>query len=272
MSAAFHNQISVLIRFSYPAASGFRAAREGVDQARRLLYDPARLARRFRLFETLALPSLLAQSARDFTTIVLIGEDMPATARTRLQALLAPLHGARIVALPPLPMFGATRRAYDAALDPHATHLTSVRLDDDDAISTDLVARLKAMVPGAVALMGAQEPLVISHQNGLFAEIAPSGNRVYGVVERSPLGIGLAMVAPVGRRDTIFSRNHRLLGQFYGCLSDAVIPAFIRTVHRDNDAEPHASGQVFDLSDAQADTLLQTRFATTLDALRALPA
>ena len=267
-----HNQISLLIRFSYPAQSGFRAARAGIDEARALLYDPARLERRFRLFETLTLPSLLAQSHRDFTTILLVGKDMPRPARERLEALLAPLPGAQVIALPPLPMFGATRRAFDRVLDPAATHLTSVRLDDDDAISTDLVARLQALAPRAAALFGAQEPVVLSHQRGCFLELAPGGNRLYGVVERTPLGIGLAMVAPVARRDTIYSRNHRLLGQFYNCVADAETPAFIRSVHRDNDADPHASGQVFDLPDSEAEALLRGRFAVSLDTLRALPA
>lgn len=267
-----HNQVSVLIRFSYLARTGFRLARQGIDQARALLYDPERLERRFRLFEQLALPSLLAQSRRDFTTIVLIGKDLPRPARLRLQALLEPLPDARLVALPPLPMFGATRRAFDRALDPAATHLTSVRLDDDDAISTDLVARLHALAPRAAALIGDGEPVVISHQNGCYLEIAPGGNRLYGVVERTPLGIGLAMLSPVTRRDTIYSRNHRLLGQFYNCISDAVTPAFIRTVHRDNDADPRASGPSFDLTDAEADALLRERFAVSFDTLRALPA
>ncbi len=270
MSAPFRNQINILVRFSYLAESGFRVSLGGIDAARTTLYDTARLERRFALFEGLALPSLMAQSERDFTLTVLTGTDLPRPAMERLRALIAPLADAQIVALPPLPMFAATRRALDRTQRRGITHLTSVRMDDDDAIDTGLVARLAQLSAQGTAMMGAEHPLVIAHQNGLFLELSPSGNRAYGVVERFPIGIGLAMVTPAALRDTIFSRNHRLLPQFYTCLSDVVTPSFIRSVHVDNDADPKPSGQVFEHSDAEIDALLKARFATNLVRLRAL--
>ncbi|MGY6534900.1 MAG: glycosyltransferase [Pararhodobacter sp.] len=264
------NRIAVLVRFSYPAATGTRATLQGPEAARRLLYDPARLERRFALFQALTLPSLLAQTDSDFTTLFLIGADFPMPARRRLAAMVAPLADSRLVALPPLPHFAATRRAFDRALDNQLTHLTTVRLDDDDAMSNDLIARLRSAIGPVLALSGADAPAVISFQNGLYLEIAAQGNRLYRVIERTPLGIGLAMVAPLPRRDTIFSRNHRLLPQFFNTWSDATRPAFIRSVHRDNDSDPSATGQTVELSDNDLRAVLSAHFAVSLENLRAL--
>lgn len=271
MPAEFRNRIVVLIRFSYLAESGFRMSRDGPDAARRRLYDPARLERRFRLFQTLALPSLAAQDFTDFDLVVLTGSDFPETALARLRACLSPLANARIVTQPPLTVFAATRRAFDHVLTDDTTHLTSVRMDDDDAIATDLIGRIHDLAPRAIA-MSAGRPAVVAHNSGLFLDIAPGGNTLRAGVELTPVSVGPALIAPASHRETIHSRNHRLLPQFFDCWTDAATPAYIRTIHRDNDSRPHETGQTLAMNDARIDRLLQTRFATTRAALMAIPA
>jgi hypothetical protein len=262
-------QVSVLIRFSYVSQNGFRAALGGTGSSRALLYDPARLERRFALFEALALPSLLRQTDPDFTAVFLIGKDFPAEARQRLARLTAPLANARIVALPPLPMFRATKLAYERTRRPGYTHLATSRLDDDDALALDVIARLKAMI-GPLAAISDDQPVVIAFNSGFFLEVGQADSRVYQVIERAPLGIAATLVAPIEHPATIFSRNHRHLGQFFNLYTDAVTPAFIRSVHRDNDSEPFASGQVITHDDAALQGLLTGRFAQSLDMLRAI--
>lgn len=269
------NHIAVLVRFSYPAASGTRATTDGPGAARCLLYDPARLARRFALFEALTLPSLLAQTDTDFTTIFLIGADFPQPQRQRLARLIAPLADARLVPLRPLPHFKATRRAFDLALRNRLTgagltHLTTVRLDDDDAIANDLIARIRTTAAALLALPGGNTPRVISFHHGLYLEISARGCRFFRAIERLPLAVATAMVTPISQRDSVFSRNHRLLPQFYNCWSDISRPAFIRTIHCDNDSNPSASGQLTELSQQQARALIDARFNLPPERLRAL--
>ena len=98
------------------------------------LYAPDRMERRFRMFEKLALPSLLAQTDDDFRMVFLIGRSLPDLWRDRLTDLIAPLRGARVVALPSMPHYKAIRRAFAMALPDTATHVTGFRLDDDDAM------------------------------------------------------------------------------------------------------------------------------------------
>lgn len=268
MPRRFRNQIIGLIRFSYPAENGFSRTAPTPAALEAMLYAPERLELRFHLFSQLTLPSLLAQTDSEFTTVVLIGKSFPDAARQRLTTLLAPLQGAKIVALPPLPHYYATRRAFASATQGRATHLTGFRLDDDDAIDRDHIARMRQRSEGLLRLLGPDLPFVTGSNRGYFLERRPDDNRLVRVVEKAPLGIGLALTAPAGTGENIFRRNHRLAPQFYNAFTDAETPAFIRSVHADNDSDAHASGLAEPIGWGEANQLIERDFPFTTDALR----
>jgi len=269
MARGFRNQIVGLVRFSYPAQGGFAKRPAASVSVEAQLYDPARLERRFHLFEHLTLPSLLAQTDPDFQTLFVIGIDLPEPARDRLQAAIAPLRGAVIVALEPMPHYGATQKAFAVLRDARASHVTSFRLDDDDALDCGFIARLRATV-AALRPVAADRPLVIGANRGFFLRQAPGGNELFDVVEKLPLGIGLAMVVPQVSEENIFRRNHRLLPQFYSTFTDTETPAFIRSIHPDNDSEPHGSGVDHKMTEVQIAAAIAAHFPFTMAQLKSL--
>jgi Putative rhamnosyl transferase len=270
MPDPFRNQIAGLIRFSFPSTDGFTRSRPASTLAHDGLYAPERLDARFRLFERLTLPSLMAQTDPDFQVGVLIGADLPDASADRLQALLAPLKAARMIALPTGAHFSSTQRAFEGMAQDHATHLTGFRLDDDDAIDRDFIARLRERSGVLAPLHGLSRPVCIGCNRGLQLTLDKAGNRLVAVTERMPIGIGLAMTAPKGFRESIFRRNHRILPQFYSTFTDAEVPAFIRTVHADNDSNPHASGVTAALTPTEADAVLAAHFPFSYDDLMAV--
>ncbi|MDD7972143.1 glycosyltransferase [Roseinatronobacter alkalisoli] len=263
-------QIIVVIRFSYVALSGFRLSRNGEQDVRALLYASDRLERRFRMFEALTLPSLLAQTDPDFTTAVLVGADFPHPWKKRLEALLRPLADARIISLPPLSNFKATKKALDRCTSSKASHVVSMRLDDDDAISNDCIAETRRTIPPLLQISGAENPAIIAFNCGLFLEQRAAGNTLYGVNEKTPLGIGMSMVAPRGARPTIFSTDHRMVHTRWNCFTDGMTPRFIRTVHADNDSSGFMSGTRVEHSDDELDAILAQRFPFSRQALMTL--
>lgn len=265
-----HNRIVGMVRFSYPAENGFSATLKDADADRARLFDTDRLLARFHLFEALTLPSLRAQTDGDFGLCVLAGEGLPDWARDRLQAGLADLPGAQIVTLPVMKHYQATQAAFDRMLQPQDTHLTSFRLDDDDAVDRDLVARLRRLSQGLTDLAGPDRMLAIGFNRGFFLEVSPEGNRLYDVVEKLPLGIGLALTAPVASRENVFRRNHRLLPQFFTTYTDADTPAFIRTVHTGNDSDAHVTGQRDQMKPGRIAREIAARFPFTMDELLAI--
>jgi hypothetical protein len=258
------NRIVGLVRFSYPSIGGF--AHASPDPAR-FLYDPARLDRRFRLFEALCLPALRAQTDPDFDIVFLVGKDMPSAARKRLDAALSPLRRAQVVALPALQHYPALRQAYGAVEIGSAETLTTFRLDDDDALACDYIARLRALSVGLTGLCPPEAPLTLSFHRGFL--LHPDGG-LSEVVEKLPPASGSAMIAPSGHRDNIYRRNHRLLPQFFSHFSDAGRPAFLRSIHEDNDSSPHASGLSTPLAPQEAAAALGEAFPFALDSLRGL--
>lgn len=256
----FRNRIVGLVRFSYPSLTGF--VRQDEDSARNiaLLYDRPRLEARFQLFERYALPSLKAQTDSGFETVVLVGERFPDWAHRRLVADLADLPGAQIVALPPMQHYPATQAAFGMVPDDDCTHLTSFRLDDDDAIDIHHVARLRRMADGMLRVLDPGKPFCIGHNRGLFLNLSGPTSTWTEVHEKLPLGVGLAMCAPVARRENIFRRNHRLLSMFYTTLTDSNAVAYIRTIHSGNDSEAKPSGSSKEIAPAALAKVLHTSF------------
>lgn len=268
MTTKFQNQIIGLMRFSYPSKGGFVKSDDDPEVLETRLYDPARLERRFQLFERLTMPSLLAQSDTDFAMIFLIGRSLPDVWRDRLHDAIAPLAGARVVALTSLPHYLAVRRAFAMAEQDSATHVTGFRLDDDDALDRDHIARMRRTVAALLPVAGMDAPLVTGSNRGYFLERKPGGNTIFEVVEKTPIGIGLAMTTPKGVQENIFRRNHRFCGQYYNTYTDANVPAFIRTVHSDNDSDPHASGKIEKCSWEDAAPLIEAHFPFTAETLQ----
>jgi len=271
MAQRFRNEIVGLMRFSYPSKGGFVKG-EGEDEAAQLarLYDPERLERRFSLFERLTLPALLAQSDRDFRMVFLIGRSLPDVWRDRLAAAIAPLPGGRIVALAPMPHYMAIKRSFAIATPVEASHITGFRLDDDDAIDRDHIGRMRGMVERLLPVSGLEVPLVTGCNRGFFLERKPDGNQLFEVTEKTPIGLGLAMTTPAGMSENIFRRNHRFCGQYYNTFTDANALAFIRTVHADNDSDPHASGRIEPMGWAEAAPLIAAHFPFAAEDLRRL--
>lgn len=239
---AVRNRIVGLVRFSYPALTGFIRQDEDIGRQAAMLHSRDRLETRFRLFEALALPSLKAQSDSDFETIFLVGSDFPDWAKDRLQAGIANLPGARIVALEPMQHYPATQRAFGLLPDDGCSHLTSFRLDDDDAMDIQHIARLRRMTESLLPVVDRAKAFCVGHNRGLFLTLTDAQAEWLDVTEKLPLGVGLAMCAPVETRENIFRRNHRLLSMYYTTLTEADTPAFIRTVHAGNDSEGKTTG------------------------------
>lgn len=270
MTSALRNQIILTVRFSYLSKTGFTREVPAGMTRQAFLYDPARLERRFRLFEALTVPALCGQSDAEFTCLLVTGQDLPGAARQRLEGLLAPLRDLRIVALPPMHHYPAMCRAIDQCRDPAASHVTTVRLDDDDALGLDYIARLRRIATALADVSEKRDAVVIAFNNGFFLEQGCDSTQVYNVREKLPLGAGLALMAPADCADNIYARNHRLLPMFYDSFCEANTPMFIRSVHADNDSEPHLTGRREAMPDNEIDAILKARFGQSLARLATL--
>ncbi|MEM6620120.1 MAG: glycosyltransferase, partial [Pseudomonadota bacterium] len=219
------NQIIGLVRFSYISKGGFAHSHDPQQEQERFIYDPARLERRFSLFEKLCLPGLKYQSDQDFKVIFLITQSFPRLWRDRLEEAVAGWAPGLVMAKPFMPQFRAIRACYEETVREDVPFTTTFRLDDDDMLDRDFIARLKRVSLPLTGVKGDGAPVIISFNRGVYLEIGAKGNRIFDACERTPLSVGTGMITPTGARENVYSRNHRKLAAFFTAYSDVDAPS-----------------------------------------------
>lgn len=270
MAKDYHNQIVGLIRFSFVTTGDFYPGFETVEAMKAFLFDPARLERRFRLFEGICLPALAGQSDQNFTCIFLVAQDLPKEWRKRLDALLAPLPFVQVVEKPPMNHYLGIAQAFDEVPSAGFTHRTTFRLDDDDAVDLGYIARVRKLAQKLHKIPPKDEPLGLAFNKGLYLSYGEGETEYYKATERTPLSVGAAIVAPVGFGKNIYAYNHRALAQYHDTWADQSEFTYLRTLHRDNKSNPHFSGSRDLLDDARAGQLLRQKFGLEIGALNRL--
>lgn len=254
-----------VMRFSYPALGGFKMSMSGLANSTKQLHNPDRLERRIRLFEKLTLPTLLSQSEKDFQLAIIISKDLPKKYRSHLDFLITKMPNTNLFPLPPI--HREVAHVVAKIRDRNTKYLATTRLDDDDAISIDCVENIQRICRNIIRTKLLEPPVAIAFNNGLFLEKSEDSVKLYGVKQKTPLGIGLTLLAPAMEKQTVYTRNHRHAAAYWNCISDAVNPSFIRSVHRDNDSSAHIDGIRIEYNEDQLRNLLQERFCLSLDDL-----
>ncbi|ETD90101.1 glycosyltransferase [Rhodobacter capsulatus] len=272
MSEDFRNQIVGLIRFSFVTTGDFYPGFDSVEDMKAFLFDEARLERRFRLFEGICLPTLKAQTDPDFTCIFLVARDFPKPWRRRLDKLLDGLPFVQIVEKPPMNHYQGIREAFAEVPSAGFTHRTSFRLDDDDAVNLTFIATLRGLAAKVHAIPDKDEPIGISFNRGLYLTYSKKGTSYQRAVERTPLSIGTALLAPVSFAGNIYAYNHRALGQVHNIWMDQQDIVYLRTLHRDNKSNPHFSGSMEPVEPKRAAVLLRQKFGFDFDTIEKLMA
>jgi hypothetical protein len=234
------------------------------------LFSPERMALRFRLFEHLVLPALMAQSDPGFDLVVLTAESLPRDHLARLTTALEDLPNVHLRAVGPDKHYQLIKEAYDSVDTGAATHRVMFRLDDDDAVDLDYIRRLRRTARGLLRLQPPDVPQVISFNRGVYLRLREGGNEVFDACERAPLSTGTALLAPVAYHRNPYRYNHRQLPQYYNTYSDITTPAFIRTIHGDNKSTPTQMGLTHSMGPEALDQMVDTHFGLSLAELEAI--
>ena len=225
------------------------------------LYDDARMALRFHLFETFLLPSLKAQKDPNFVLIVLTSDILPARHLRRLRTLCDSDDRLLLVV--------SDETTVHAALMPEITRLNSglskplvqFRIDDDDCLSVDYVRELRRYMQR----LGDVMPVAYSRSNGLVVTsyAADGATRLYrATLPFNSMGTALRIH---GDR-TIFSFGHAALLRRFPAVVDNAGMGFVSVKIDGHDSRPlQADDPAFQRShspvtDDEAETILSKWF------------
>lgn len=270
-------EIIVVTRFSFLGESGFKS---DFSQKAELLFNPDRLALRLTLFETLTLASLAEQTDKNFHLFVLCSKHMPRWALKRLKALCqAGLPEGNFTVAPrdTGPAAAYLRRFLaERLLGKPAFHTV---LDDDDGLSSDFIARLRAKMatlPPLGQTVGAPIPEAeiaepdtqdslrfISFAQGyalLLRDHADARLKLFK--HRYPfINLGLAMVGPPRGRNILSIAHRKVPKQHVHLLLGHGRPMFLRCVHSANDSRVVKGQSWSELPDWRKSTDVRRRFA-----------
>lgn len=159
------------------------------------------------LFEVLTLPSMDAQSERNFVWILGIDRDMPERFRSRMDEIASTRPYIRLLELE---LFGdfepeVIEWCRKEAAAQGKGHILSTRIDNDDALHVDLVGELHRH---ARALLGERRalPAAITATTGFqWVPATGQGFRAYHFSH----SMGTSLLETVGDFEMVYTKNHR---------------------------------------------------------------
>lgn len=261
-------QVIGLCRFSYPAVGGFQVEHASPEARARYLYAPERMEERFRLFETVALPSLRAQTDGDFDLVVVAGRDLPPPWMARLEAALATLPQARLRLEPPRRHREVMKEALQAARRAPGRPCLQFRFDDDDAVAVDFIARLREAAAVCEALLADHRSVAIDFSSGYHATFGADGIRAAPIF-RPYYTAALGMLVRGGAPVTIMNFAHHRIHRFMPSATFPEPRMFVRGLGRFNDSRQGADlpTDLRPLSPEEV-TEFRRRFALDAEAVR----
>lgn len=263
-------QVIGLCRFSYPAIGGFQVQHETANERSTYLYASARMEDRFRTFQAFTLPAIRAQTDPDFTLVIVVGDDLPEVYGNRLWDLVHDIPQVVIREYPPGPHREVMKQAINSVRD-HARATLQFRLDDDDAVAVDFVARLKEQGRAHADDLHGNRHIAIDFHNGFIASPARDGILALET-DRPFMTAALAVAFEPGVRSTVMNYSHVKLAKFMRCFPVSGERMYIRGHNRWNDSRQGAGIQSENLLPLSSVTraLFKSRFAVDEDEVRQL--
>ena len=224
-----------ICRFSYPALGGFKRMHETIEEREAYLYDPERLELRFRHFESLTLPSIVAQQDEDFTFLVVTGENLPAPWRDRLHDMTATVPQVRILPCPPMRHRTAMQAAIKEELGEDNTESLQFRLDDDDAVGLGFVQGLRWFARATARMRRRWRYVAFDYNRGYSVRLSAQGIEAEEATAHF-WACGLAVLLRPGDPRTVMNFPHHKLHHAMPTLINPAPPMYLRAHHGENDS------------------------------------
>lgn len=264
-------QVLGLCRWSYPSEpTAFRLEATSTQEVRAKLYDPARLDLRLFFLQHVVLPGLDLQTDRNFTLILLMGDQLPDPWRSRVLELVADIPQIKPVFEPEGQIHREVcNRVMREHRDTSAKVVAEFRLDDDDAVACEFVALTRAEFAKMRPLFFDVPRLALDFARGYVLDATAQGVEVQPIVVRGWTP-GLVLYTRPQNQTSLLDFPHLDTWKRMDTMTWQRVPMFVRGAHSDNDSALSQRIPVGDDFDPeQAEVELEVRFGIDLRRLRA---
>lgn len=218
-----------VIRFSFFGPTD-TVQKHNYAEALSELYDPARLEARFRVFETLTLPSLRAQTDPNFTILVVTSEVMPEPWQSRLKELVDDLPQGRLHIAKTKDLTNEILPVLREICEQSPNlRAATFRLDDDDALSRHYIQRVRELS------VNLPEKTIVTFPHNL--SVYRDTDDTLGLVRRRVfcIGAGLVRIISTTFLRHPFAMQHGIVWKRFLTISDPTFLSNIVTYHAHND-------------------------------------
>lgn len=226
-----------ICRFSILTQGGFKRGPAGADQARAdFLFEERRLSGRMAWFRHVVLPSIRVQTDRDFTFVVLASALMPDRWRDELMGAVAGIPEVQLDFVQPGAHWQLCNQALLSRTEPGAAVMAQFRLDDDDALARDYVARIRADFRELLAPLYRRHGAVCAdYARGLILE---ADGKVAALHQTNATAWACAQTVyvPADGQTGLFSWGHHRLHSIMPVVSQCDSNMFLRGRHGTNDS------------------------------------
>lgn len=219
-------------RFSYFGHSDTGSAIKTIEDAHQYLYNQQRMNVRFHLFEHLLLPSLKAQTDKDFTLFVITSEIMPEKYHQRLVMLVSNIPQIKILVTDKTNLNQYLKTIIFENSDGGTQRTVQFRIDDDDALAMEFIEKLRSDSENL------PDRTLISYPKGVLSFID-------GDVARNCIwfktyhAVGLATINGAGDLKNPFWIQHRRAFQNRPSFMDPLFCSHICNLHGYNNTLGH---------------------------------
>ncbi len=240
-------QVIGLCRFSYVGLGGYKIMHDSLEERRAFLYSPKRLEERFRLFETICLPSVIGQMDQGFQLYVVVGECFPEIYLERLLALTEGLPNVAVSMQPPGQHRRQMIRVLNAAREDPSEPCLQFRIDDDDAMAVNFIERLKQAARNLEPVWQSYPLTTIDFNKGYIYSAGPNGLSIAPDRE-AYAALSLGVVVPGGSDRTIMHQGHHNLWKETPTLTFPDGDMYMRGHNGFNDSRSKGRGKKVSLS------------------------
>lgn len=260
-------QVLGLCRFSYPAAlEGFQTRHATMAERRAALYAPERMETRLFWFEHILLPGIRAQTRKDFTLLLLLGDDFPQPYHDRLLDLIEGVPQIKQVYRPTGPHRLVYREVLHEARDPEADIVAEFRLDDDDAVAVNYVQMVRRMVPAIRPLFRHKWRLALDQGKGVVVAAEGADVTLAPVISHC-WAAALTVYLRPDDPGCVMDFPHQKVWQRMPLVSFTDQLMFLRGAHGTNDSKVTQTGTTpYKVNSADLPDLLQRRFGVDIKA------
>ncbi|MEP1760938.1 MAG: putative rhamnosyl transferase [Sulfitobacter sp.] len=247
-------------RFSYVGLGGFKVDHGDRAALAEFLFSPKRMEERFRLFETITLPSVAAQTDPDFTFLIVTGKHFPVDYLNRLKTITAAIPQCQIVLYPPRKHRMIMAKAVNDWRGLPDEPCLQFRLDDDDAMAVTFIEKFKQTARDLSTITARHDAVAVDFNQGYVFTAGAQGVKLWPY-HYPYSAIALGMIVAAGSTDTIMSHGHQNLWKSMPTMTFTGEDMMMRGHNGFNDSRLKGKKNVFDyqpMDDTKSAHILRT--------------